>query len=321
MMDSKPSFFKPTNHRNNRRAPWHDYTGRSLYMLTFTCEEQRPDLSTIVDYRGNIQTIPTRLGLEIESEIINLPRYHSEVKLYDYVIMPDHIHVIIFVERVLPRPLGMILTGFIGACNRHYSCLFSVAFSNKLFKQGFHDRIIMRPGQLDTCRRYVKDNPYRLAIKRRYPDLFRRYTRLLIGDSEFAAYGNIFLLRDFDRQQVIVHRADSAEARKTNECRWLACADNGGVLVSPFISPDEKAIRDKAIKIGGRIIVIRNESFEKRFKPHGREFDLCAQGRLLLLAPWRDKLRRSKVSRAESLYMNSLAEKICYYEGAIKLIP
>lgn len=113
-------------------------------MLTFTCEEQRPDLSTIVDYRGNIQTIPTRLGLEIESEIINLPRYHSEVKLYDYVIMPDHIHVIIFVERVLPRPLNMILTGFIGACNRHYSCLFSVAFSNKLFKQGFHDRIIMR---------------------------------------------------------------------------------------------------------------------------------------------------------------------------------
>lgn len=89
----------------------------------------------------------------------------------------------------------------------------------------------------------------------------------------------------------------------------------------PLSALTKKAIRDKAIKIGGRIIVIRNESFEKRFKPHGREFDLCAQGRLLLLAPWRDKLRRSKVSRAESLYMNSLAEKICYYEGAIKLIP
>lgn len=59
---------------------------------------------------------------------------------------------------------------------------------------------------------------------------------------------------------------------------------NGGVLVSPFISPGEKDIARAALDAGGSVILMKPDGFKPYFKPHGKYFDLCAQGRLLILA-------------------------------------
>jgi hypothetical protein len=127
---------------------------------------------------------------------------------------------------------------------------------------------------------------------------------------EFAAYGNIFLLRDYDRLPVMIHRADSPEAHAANARQWMEYAANRGVLISPFISPAEKEIRRAAIAAGGCIIHLQNEGFEPRFKPAKADFELCSQGRLLILAPWPDNLRRCKVSRSQALAMNALAANL-----------
>lgn len=44
--------------------------------------------------------------------------------------------------------------------------------------------------------KYVADNPRRYIYKKRYPDLFRRYLHLTLVNHEFAAFGNIFLLKE-----------------------------------------------------------------------------------------------------------------------------
>ena len=54
----------------------------------------------------------------------------------------------------------------------------------------------------------------------------------------------MLLLDNPFKEQVVVHRADSPEVRESNRRRWLYTAANGGVLVSPFISPDERGIRE-----------------------------------------------------------------------------
>lgn len=339
-MEERPSYYLPVKHSNRRRAAWHDYCSKSLYMLTYTCLPHRPLLSRIKLVDGKPAAVNTPLGNIILQEIENIPRFHPQIDIYTKIAMPDHIHFILYVKERLKHPLGMELAGFSKACNDAYRKLcaaghdhklsptgndrrnitdgtdsqLNAAASDQLFHEGFNDRIIMRPGQLETCRNYILDNPRRLYIKQLHPDVFRRYNHLLIGDREYAAYGNIFLLRDFERRQVVIHRADTPETRSRHEKEWLQCASNGGVLVSPFISADEKAIRDKAIEAGGRLIIIRNEGFEERFKPCGKEFDLCCCGRLLLLAPWPDKLRRAVVTRAEAMAMNALASKIAVLE-------
>ena len=70
-------------------------------------------------------------------------------------------------------------------------------------------------------------------------------------------------------------------------------------------------MRDRAVALGGNLIIIRNEGFQEKFKPQGHEFDLCCQGRLLLIAPWPEQLKRTVVSRSEALKMNELASFLC----------
>lgn len=84
---------------------------------------------------------------------------------------------------------------------------------------------------------------------------------------------------------------------------------NGGVLVSPFISREEKEIRKMAEEIDGRIILISNEPLGERQKPHGNNFARCASGNLLILTPTNPPLPAS-LSRTACLAMNSLAALI-----------
>ena len=66
-----------------------------------------------------------------------------------------------------------------------------------------------------------------------------------------------------------------------------------------------------AIDSGSSVILLRDLSFDKRFKPQGELFDLCAAGRLLMLSPWPDNLsRRSNAGFTEFHQMNDFAAQI-----------
>ena len=69
-----------------------------------------------------------------------------------------------------------------------------------------------------------------------------------------------------------------------NRDRWLYSAANGGVLVSPFISKREKEIRTAAEQAGGRLILITPDAFGERFKPAAHDFNLCSEGRMLMVS-------------------------------------
>ncbi len=130
----------------------------------------------------------------------------------------------------------------------------------------------------------------------------------MIGGIPCQLYGNIHLLDNPFKEQVIVHRADSDEIYSSNRDRWLYTAGNGGVLVSPFISKREKEIRHEAELLGSRFILITNKPFGEREKPMGRDFDRCAEGLRLIIAPqtaW-------NFSRTACQQMNALANHIAF---------
>ncbi len=123
----------------------------------------------------------------------------------------------------------------------------------------------------------------------------------------WQAYGNMHLLANPFKESVVCHRADAGTSKEKNlETNWMYTASNGGVLVSAFISGKEKEIREKVEEAGGRIILISNEAFGERYKPGGRNFQLCEEGRMLIIAP----MTSLAGCRQTYLLMNSLAEWI-----------
>lgn len=222
--------------------------------------------------------------------------------------MPDHIHFVVFVKERLSKKLGSELVGFFGACSRHYSKLRGLSHTETLFNP-FHDNILFDKVQLARAVLYVEDNPRRLILKRKFPQLFKTYLHIKVSKWDFAAYGNIFLLRGISLLPIRIHRrwSEREMTEYENMCRMKI--ENGAIPISPAIHPAEKKILAIAMDLGVPIIKITDKNFGERFKPSGKEFDLCAAGKLLLLAPYNDKSKQ-KSGYNEFHDMNDLAHAL-----------
>ena len=82
------------------------------------------------------------------------------------------------------------------------------------------------------------------------------------------------------------------------------------MLVSPFISPQEKQVLEVLLKEGRDMIVLSDNGFREYFKPSDALFEACAAGRLLILSPWPHVEGKRHISRSECVALNTMAEEI-----------
>ena len=83
------------------------------------------------------------------------------------------------------------------------------------------------------------------------------------------------------------------------------------VMVSPFISPDEKQVMQVLLKEQRPFILLTDNGFRDYYKPADFLFDACAAGRLLILSPWPYDGGKRHISRADCVALNEMAEEIC----------
>lgn len=302
--DLKPSM--------KRRRVGHDYQSRCIYMITLVVKERRPLLGTLTGDGETTPAIvePTALGQAVIQNLVNIPQFYPEIDIWTFQLMPDHLHAILFVKDRIPVHLGKVLNGFKVGCNRVFKELVKSDLPG-LWEEGYNDMILEREGQLQRMKAYIHDNPRRLAIKRSHPDLFRVQRNITVGSYTFAALGNIFLLDAPCLMQVQCTRKLTLQQINDTVQQFLSHAQNGAVLVSPSISPGEKAVMKAAFERGFPVIVLQENGFAPLAKPGGRRFDACAQGRLLMLAPWEHHNDKRVIKRGQCLDLNEMARVIC----------
>ena len=287
------------------RCYFHDYQSRCIYHITLKKAKGVRVFGNLCGDCQNAAIERSQLGKIIEKHIRKIYALNPAIRLLQYSIMPDHVHLLIFVASPIEMHLGKYISKLKILIYQDFREMTGDAVS--IFEEDFYDCILYRNRSLDTLYRYLRDNPRRLAVRRAHPEFFRRVNRLKIGEKYYQAYGNFQLLECPFKEQVVVHRADTPEVRERNRRGWLYAAANGGVLVSPFISQAEKAIRTEADEAGGRFIYITNQPLAERYKPSGRDFELCESGRMLIVSANFD----GDLNRTACLAMNSLAETIC----------
>lgn len=282
----------------------HDYRSRCIYHITLLKAQGIPAFGELFGELPNVKIARSLLGSIIERNIWNFSTLNPLFAVQQYSIMPDHIHLLLFVKAPIDLHLGKYISKFKIKILQEYRRITGCTAS--VFDKDFYD-CILHPGRsLDTIYRYIRENPRRLAVRRAHPEYFRRVNNLTIGDKCFQAYGNLQLIENPFKEQVVVHRIDSPETREQHRSLWLYTVANGGVLVSPFISPAEKAIRTEAEEAGGKIILITHEPMDDRYKPSGHDFDRCEAGKLLIISA----NRPGPLLRDTCLTMNDLAHTI-----------
>lgn len=305
-----------------QRCLSHDYSQRATYLITLVVDSRRPVLGSVEGdaaiprgYPGEPFIRLSMLGEEIvTAEIPKIERYYPDVKVWKSCIMPDHIHMILRVERALPNgvPLGMIINSFKSGCNTCYWKIFNYTSPPRkgLFERGYNDKILVNNQQLNGWKHYLDDNPRRLLVKRNNPAFFTVLHEIDIMGEKCQIVGNRFLLDHPEKTAVIVHRRYTPEETSRLREQWLACGAVGGVLVSAAISPAEKAVMREAMDRGYSIILLRENGFPTLYKPSGESFDACSQGRLLQVCPWQYHTRKATITRDQCLLLSALALKI-----------
>lgn len=289
------------------------------------------------------------LGQAVEEAWLSISTYHPEVQVVALQLMPDHLHGILFVRERMPQHLGHIIKGFKAATNKAYrelvcpgssvaapsvpSFLPSVSSAamvsqrtgpdgkrnrslddrkhGLLWSIGYTDGILDNEGQLQRWIAYLRDNPRRLLMKRQRPDLFRVQRNLQMGGEVFSAIGNRDLLVRPVRLQVMCSRRLTDAEIEEKKTYFLEQARQGAVLVSPSISKGEKAVMRAAFEAGYPLILLQENGFTDLAKPGGRRFDACAEGRMLILAPWEHHNERRTIRRDQCLTLNDMAAMIC----------
>lgn len=79
------------HHRHSIRLKGYDYSSEGLYFLTLCCQDRVCLFGEI----KNGEMILNDAGKMIENEWIKLPARFKNIKLHEYVIMPNHFHSII----------------------------------------------------------------------------------------------------------------------------------------------------------------------------------------------------------------------------------
>lgn len=327
-----PQYRAPIKHNMHRRKTGHDYSRPGAYLITVETTDRQRLLGTLQgDSPNTAQIAPTTLGETVIAEFRAIERKVQEsagcqVQVLQYQLMPDHFHGILYIREQLPQGwhLGKIIGAWKGACSRAYweaspssaSSSVSPQERSPLFSAGYNDRPLTAPGQLQGWISYLRDNPRRLWLKHHYPDRLRKVYNFTIGDSQtrYTAVGNTFLLKYPERQQVRCHRNLTEEQIHNEVNHYLHIARTGVVLVSPFISPAEKAVYEACYKEQLPMVRLVKRALDGKFVyPQGRDFDACAQGFLVVLAPFATGSKNAadlRISRTQCLTLNDCAAEL-----------
>ena len=93
--------------RKRLRLQGYDYSSEGCYFLTICTEHRRNLLSTVVggDDLGAPKEIKLKpYGKIVEKYILSMEKAYDTIKIENYIIMPNHIHLLILIDTYgLPR--------------------------------------------------------------------------------------------------------------------------------------------------------------------------------------------------------------------------
>lgn len=137
------------------RLPDYDYSQNGAYFITICTQKRAPVLSSIVGDDAHI--VPKPYGRVVEKYIRNVPEIEK------YVIMPDHIHMIIRLEN--GAMWASPPTNKIAAIVRSIKTLTSKEMGESIFQRSYYDHVIRNQQDYNEIWEYIENNPRKYLEK------------------------------------------------------------------------------------------------------------------------------------------------------------
>jgi putative transposase len=148
---------KTYTRRNTNRLPSYNYRSNGAYFITI-CTAKRQQVLEIPIIRTAV--------LEKWQQ---LPQRFTGVRLDAFVIMPDHVHGLLWLDgsKKETPTLGTLIGAFKGWVTitwRHYHKDANIPCLNHLWQRDYYEHVIRNEDDLELTREYILNNPLKALL-------------------------------------------------------------------------------------------------------------------------------------------------------------
>lgn len=265
-------------------------------------------------------------GTAVLHDLYRLPARYAEpgaskeempLKICAKQFMPNHLHVVIWVKKDLPKSIRQIAQGFrigmrqiaeeMGVWRKENGHVLEVPFI----------RTLAHEGQLKAMINYVHANPDNAWRLLQHPDLYTIRRSQQHAGLLFDTMGKARLLDYPDRNVVALSRSLSHEQIAAEVQKALRLAESGSVTYCAAMNDGEKAVT-KAIREAGHPLVVmmlngfppEGSEAARFFHPGGAYHQACGEGLLYLMAPLPQNYNDPRlIARTDAELQRKAAEK------------
>ena len=330
--------------RYRRMKGWDYARGASLF-VTISTMPRKALFGRVKN--GKVALSP--LGRVIAESLVALPRFNPGLRIFEWVVMPDHVHFNVHVQAGLERPLAVLGS----AISRFKNHVLKVArgwadrpggarpspldlaeeaawwgwarseegraaLGHSFWQQGYHDRLCLSRPFIDATARYIRYNPLKWELMHNSPGALRVHEPLdsprLPQDEYWKGVGNLALLDAGSRIVAlrVSRKLDTPAAIAPVVARMEKAVAQGYTILSGFISPGEKAVRDwLCAHATARFIRMLPSQLPNTavYRPESRYVRAFAEGRCLEIARGNEDV---EFGRAACLDLNAATVRIAH---------
>jgi len=150
--------------RKHPRLKGYDYSKNGAYFITFCVKDKCELLGQIVVGRGILDAPFVELskhGKALTEAIDFLNSRGNGIDIVKYVIMPNHVHLIVQIDvscdgaSGMPRPTDAVIPKLVSSIKRYTNKQAGI----NLWQQSYHDRIIRDESEYQRIWQYIENNP------------------------------------------------------------------------------------------------------------------------------------------------------------------
>lgn len=306
---------------------WKDHNsiwkGEGIYHLTFNVRDREPLLGVLCGTEADARVELSPIGFAVSADLSKIEERHPGVKLCAKQLMPDHLHVVLWVQNADGPSIRQIAHGFrLGVTKMVRDA--NVARSQYMDGNEREGQILDKPfirtlshaGQLRSMIDYVHANPYRRLVKSNHPELFTLHHRTEKEGFAFRSMGNHWLLDWPMKQMVECRRLATQEESDKQLKNVMRQAERGAVTYSAVVNKGESYIMRRVREAGYPVVILLQNGFpaegsedEKYYKLGGVYFDVCAKGRLLIIESYPENFDTQEVITATEATLQRKAKE------------
>ena len=146
--------------RKSPRLRDFDYSSSRYYFVTICTDGQRHLFGTVTETKEGFEMQMSPCGKIVQKHVLSIEEHYATVKVSNYVIMPNHLHMIILLDNGSDVPITQIIGLFKSGVSKE------IGFS--VWQRSFHDHIIRNEDDFKNIWNYIDNNPAKWVMDKYY---------------------------------------------------------------------------------------------------------------------------------------------------------